>query len=611
MSAALAASTFAVAFIATALATPIVRMLVRRFGIVAPPAADRWHKHPTALMGGVAIFAGCVVGVGAMWFLLRSELGALAVPRSTLGIVGAAALMFAAGVADDLSHFRPATKLSFQIAAAALLMIFGTVFPLTPWTTVNVLFTVFWFIGVTNALNLLDNMDGVAAGVSGIAALFLGITLFLHNQPALAGLCIALSGAAAGFLPFNFSRASIFMGDSGSLFIGALLAGLAAAFPSGASPSVVSALFVPAIIVIVPIIDTVLVSLTRTLAGLPVTVGGRDHTAHRLVAMGLTERQVALLLYLFAAIGGGVALLLQALDTAVALSTGAVFLGALAVAAAYLSKLHVYQYRDELPGVATVVVSNLLHKRRAAEVLLDVVAFAVAYHAAYLLRWDNVLPPDQVANFHDTLPIAIACNTLAFFAAGIYRGDWHRLSLSDVHRLARAIMMGGVLTFAVCAFLFPRAPLSRATFVITSLLIAALTLSMRASFRSLDRVRNRLRPHGRICLIYGAGRCGELAFREMMQNERLDFRPVGFIDDDPKRRGRMVLGHPVIGSLADLPDALEATSAAAVVVAIRDLPPARLEQLLELTAPFATIEVVALRISFEAPLQRWNDRAIV
>src|SRR5687767_4079448 len=212
--------------------------------------------------------------------------------------------MFLTGLVDDRFHLRPSSKLVMQALAAAIVVTAGVVYPLTPWTSVNSLATVFWFIALTNALNLLDNMDGVAAGVAALAALFLAITFGIQGGGGeLVALSAALAGAALGFLPYNFHPASIFMGDSGSLFLGALIASVGAAYPSSASVSIVPVLFVPVFIAVIPILDTLLVTVTRTLAGRPISSGGRDHTAHRLVALGLRERQVAMMLYAFAIAG--------------------------------------------------------------------------------------------------------------------------------------------------------------------------------------------------------------------------------------------------------------------------------------------------------------------
>jgi UDP-GlcNAc:undecaprenyl-phosphate GlcNAc-1-phosphate transferase len=587
---------FLAAIVATLVLTPIVRWFARTIGLVAAPTKDRWHERPTALLGGIAVYGGFLAGVStAVW----TGSAGLIPPRVGVGLVLASTLMFLAGLADDKLKVRPATKLIFQTIAAALLISFGVIYPATPWTTINVLVTVFWFIALTNALNLLDNMDGVAVGVGGIGASFLALTFLWEGELALASVCLALAGATFGFLPYNFSRASIFMGDSGSLFIGALLAGLGAAYPGTAPASIVSVLFVPAMIAIIPILDTFLVTVARTLAGRSISVGGRDHTSHRLVAMGLSERQVALLLYAFALCGGALALLLRGAPNAIAVPIGAVFLVALVVFAAYLGRMHSYPAVAKPAGRATLLISNLLHKRRALEVVLDIICFAIAYQVAYLLRWDGHLSPKQSALFANSLALVVATKLAAFGLLGVYRGVWHRLSVADAHRLVRASMLASLLTVALLVFFFRDAGFARGILVIDACLALLLVTGTRASFRSLDEVRHSLDHNGSPTLLYGAGRAGELVIRETTGNPKLGLRPIGFVDDDPNKHGRLVCGYPVLGGFDDIAKWTKAKRIRTIVVCSRHLPEKNLASLVA-TCRELDIKVLQLRLDLEA-----------
>src|SRR6266516_3699852 len=293
--------------LAVALAvTHAVRALARSLGLIARPTADRWHQRPTALMGGIAIAAGTLVGVVA-WFTIAAFgwspefTAAHPWPRA---VAASAAFMFGVGLVDDLVRLRPQLKFLLQLLAGVVLVAAGATFALTPWHLINVLATVFWFVALTNAFNLLDNMDGVAAGVGAIAALFLGVMFAMQGAWFHAAVAWSLAGAALGFLRYNFHPAIIFMGDAGSLFIGSARAGLVVTSPATVSGSLGSVVLVPLTIVAVPVLDTALVTVTRTLSGRGISQGGRDHSTHRLVALGLAEKQVALLLYGFAAVGG-------------------------------------------------------------------------------------------------------------------------------------------------------------------------------------------------------------------------------------------------------------------------------------------------------------------
>lgn len=591
---------FAAAFAGTLALTPLVRAFARSVGLVAKPTADRWHVRPTALLGGIAVYGGFLVGaLTALWVGGVESGGVLKVlGRPGVGIMLSSSLMFLVGLVDDKLRLRPATKLVFQGLAAGIVISFGVVYPVTPWTMVNVLVTFFWFLALTNALNLLDNMDGVAIGVAGIAALFLSVTFAMEGAWVLAAVCIALAGSALGFLPYNFHRASIFMGDSGSLFLGSLLASMGAAYPSTASASIVSVLFVPALIVIIPILDTLLVAVARTLAGRPISLGGRDHTSHRLVAMGLSERQVALLLYTFAAAGGGLAMVLRGASPAVGLSVGGVFMVGLLTFAAYLGHLHSYSPSERPSGRVTLLISDLLHKRRAFEVVLDLILFAVAYEVAYLLRWDGNPPADQSLLFERTLALVVVAKSVAFGLMGVYRGHWHQISTADAHRIAKATLLGSLLSVAALVLFFPSAGFARGVLVIDALVVMLLVTGARLSFRSLEMVRHSLHQEAVPTLIYGAGRAGEMVVREMVSNPALMLRPVGFIDDDRTKHGRLVHGYPVLGGVEDLARVVGPRGVRKIVICSRKLRPDNVDRLRGSCSELS-LELLKLHLEFQ------------
>ena len=591
---------FAAALIAALLLTPLVRAEARRTGRVAAPRGDRWHRKPTALMGGTAIFLAFFTAMAAMvLFDLADPAQSSVARRGGLGIILAATVMFAAGVVDDRLGLRPASKLILEGTAAAIVVSFGVVFPISPWVSVNVVVTIFWFIALTNALNLLDNMDGVATGVAAISAAFLAATFGLQGDWFMAALCAALAGATLGFLPYNWHPASIFMGDSGSLFLGALLAGLGAAYPAALSQSIFPIFFIPALIVAIPILDTALVTVTRILAGRSPAQGGRDHTTHRLVAMGLSERQAALVLFGLATAGGCVGLVVRFANAPLGLWSIAIFVILLVLLGTYLTRLHTY-----VPSAAdanahiTHLVSNLLYKRRAFEVVLDIVLFALAYYTAYMLRWDAVIPSSQHAILAKTLGIAVASQSVAFGLLGVYRGAWHQITIVDVHRILKAAALGTLITVVAVVFVFRTETFARGVFVIQGILVAILAVGTRASVLSFELVRVSLRASGSRTLIYGAGRAGELALRELQANPQLNFQPVGFIDDDEKKRGHLVHGLPVCGPLADIEAIIERYTPERIVLSTGKVTGARLKRLVE-ACQESGLELLRLELKFK------------
>jgi len=557
------------------LLTPAVRALARSLRLIARPTADRWHTRPTALMGGIAIATGTLVGVVA-WFALPAfgwSTGFAAAQPWPRAVAASATFMFGVGLVDDLVRLRPQLKFILQLLAGVVLVGAGATLSLTPWYLVNVLATVFWFVALTNAFNLLDNMDGVAAGVGAIAAIFLGVSFAFQGAWLHAAAAWSLAGAALGFLRYNFHPASIFMGDAGSLFIGSLLAGLVVTSPASVSGSLVAVLFVPLAIVAVPIVDTALVAVTRALAARAISQGGKDHSTDRLVALGLGERQVALLLYGFAAVGGGIGLVLMRLDLALGLMLGTVFLVALSLLAAYLGRLQV-GYPDKAAGwkPATIVATELLYKRRLATMLLDVVLVAVAYYGAFRLKFEGGFAPvGYMAAYQATLGFVIALKAITFGSFGMYRGAWRYASMVDLYRTLAAIAVSSTALYWYTHWRVPALATSNVLYI-DALLTAAFVLSARLSFRSLELMRRRLRRGGERVAIYGAGDGGELAVRELLNNGELGLQPFCFLDDDPRKHGERIHGVPVLGGLDNLAYVAEHHHVRRILIATKKLP---------------------------------------
>jgi UDP-GlcNAc:undecaprenyl-phosphate/decaprenyl-phosphate GlcNAc-1-phosphate transferase len=290
----------AASFLFTILCVPLVKRLAIRWGCTAMPRKERWHTRPTPTLGGLAIFVGFLVPV-----LLLSPNLSSALPFLIIGTQ-----MFVVGIYDDMRRINPATKLIGQIIGAATAIFFGYSLNFFTWAPLDALLTAIWIVGLTNSLNLLDNMDGLAGGIALIAALYLAF-LFTHQGDAQhVVLALALAGALGGFLLHNFYPASIFMGDAGSLFLGATLS-LLTVHANGQASNILSLVAIPTCILLVPILDTTLVTITRLLRGQPISQGGRDHASHRLVILGLSEPQAVLLLCLMATIAGASAVLIK------------------------------------------------------------------------------------------------------------------------------------------------------------------------------------------------------------------------------------------------------------------------------------------------------------
>ena len=285
--------------------TPFVRLAARHFGLVAKPKTDRWHKKPTAMMGGVAIWLSVLITY--IFFLPHTP--------HTWVIITVSSFLFFVGLVDDLIHTKPYQKLIGQIVGAAAVVNYGLSLPWTRSASVNIAITIFWLIGITNAINLLDNMDGLATGIAAIASAFLTLNFIAGGQPVEAIMMAVFTAALLGFLIYNSTPASIFMGDCGSMFIGFFLASTALVNLSGGrSRSFLPVLAVPILVLFIPIFDTTFVTILRKLSGRSASQGGRDHTSHRLVALGMSERRAVWMLYGLAAVSGLLAVAVRALS---------------------------------------------------------------------------------------------------------------------------------------------------------------------------------------------------------------------------------------------------------------------------------------------------------
>ncbi|MEA2328951.1 MAG: UDP-GlcNAc:undecaprenyl-phosphate/decaprenyl-phosphate GlcNAc-phosphate transferase, partial [Thermoanaerobaculia bacterium] len=431
----------------------------------------------------------------------------------------------------------------------ALVMYFGLVLPWTNSAAINMMITLVWLIGITNAVNMLDNMDGLSVGIAAIAATFLGINFAINGQFNEALMLAGFAGALLGFLIYNHSPASIFMGDCGSMFVGFFLATTALMSQGGGggrSRSIVAVLAVPVLVLLVPIFDTTFVTLMRKMAGRAASQGGRDHTSHRLVALGLSEKHAVWMLYSLAVGGGVLALIVRHATMDVSIVSIATFTIVLTFLGIHLGRVRVYDETELAAAREKPVVSFLLdlsYKRRIFEVILDVVLISLAYYLAYAVKFGPVSESGDWQLFIKTLPVVVVVKLAMFLASGIYRGLWRYASLANVVDFARATIVSSVATMLVIVIAFRFEGFSRMVFAIDAVLMMVVLTGSRFAFRMLRRVFPA--NHSESCrrvLIYGAGDGGELVYRELRNNSELHAVPVAFVDDDPAKNGRLIHG---------------------------------------------------------------------
>lgn len=517
---------------------------------ISIPREDRWHKRSVALYGGIGIFISFVLGILIYFFLndffnLHSNLFAF--------LIGSIIIFFV-GLIDDRLRIKPSTKLIGEIMAVSVPIAAGWFLDVTPWDISNIIITFFWFLGIINAVNLIDNMDGLASGVVLISTFTLIVLRiitfgFLEFDFVLATTIIFFC-AVLGFWFFNRRPASIFMGDGGSLFLGYLLAGIAIQIvPKGfiGVSSTIFALFLPVAALAVPIFDTILVSTLRISHGRSVSVGGKDHSSHRLVGLGFSEDIAVTILYGLAMIGGLLTIAIS-LWPEYLLILGTFYVLFLVFIGIYLGRVKIYS--ESQRGLDkthwTPLITHFFHKRHVVEVFLDFVLISVSYYFAIYLRFEGALEAHgQLILYVQSLPILVASCLFVFYVSGIYRGIWHFITIADLERYIKGVIGGVSLTIFLLVFFYRFEGYSRAAFFIFAIILFLSLIGTRLSFRIFDNLIKRKNSISktRNIVVYGAGRGGRLLYDECLNNSLYeDCSIIGFIDDDPEKQNRSIAG---------------------------------------------------------------------
>lgn len=538
-------------FVLSLIITPLVKKFAIAFNYVAIPKENRWHNKATALLGGVSVF----VSMMTVWFLAVSLMGWSAYGRPLPMIICFSA-MFVLGLIDDLYNMAPHSKLVGQIVIASTLVFFGYRFGWTDSETTNLLLSIFWVVGITNAYNLLDNMDGLASGIAFIAGNFLFFSLYMGQTAGpLLLINVIYLGAMLGFLIYNFNPASIFLGDSGSLFIGCVIACLAMTgnthvMDNNSFESLFAVIAIPILILFIPILDTSFVSIMRKLFGRPISKGGKDHSSHRLVAIGFSEKRAVLVLYGFSIVSGLLALAIDNLGFGTSLVVVVLYLLVVIFFWIYLAKVKIYPekpiFSTDISTAFTSWFIDFIIKARVFDVLLDFILVSIAYYLAYLLRFEGAIG-DNFDFFLKSLPIIIACQLFCFYILGVYRGVWSKTGLRDVIVYGKAITAGTILAILMLLFLYRFQSFSRALFVIYWILMLILVSLSRFSFRLLDDEVRKEKNTGSPILVYGAGVGGHMVLNEVETNHSLGLKIIGFIDDNSTIHKKQIQGYEVLG----------------------------------------------------------------
>ena len=587
---------FLTALVVTYLLTPLVRGLACRFGVMDLPNERRPHKHPTARGGGLAV----VLGVGTACLV------ALAFPGGNrpggfdlhwlLGFAPAALVLLVVGLVDDIHGLRPWKKLVGQLLAAVLICISGTHFgklfghALPP--VLDDIMVVLWIVAVINAFNLIDGLDGLASGLAVISATGLGGILVLGHLSGNILVLVALAGACLAFLRYNFHPATIFLGDTGSMFIGLVLG--VVALQSFTKNTFFLSLAIPMLVLGVPIYDTLLAIWRRSVRRLlssqePAGTGQRpgimradmEHLHHRLIQGGLSTRRVATILCV---INGGLVAFGLLMATFKSHASGIFLLALLAAVYVLLRRMAVIELRDTgkmlLTGLRRPTHSQL---KALAYPVWDMVCLAGALGFA---MW--IYEPQKVAFWHTwflDLPVWVTPTFSLLAISRTYVTVWTRARILDVLMLVFTLQAGLLLSLGIALLIDPY---NASHWLLRVLVIGALAhpaiIGVRVFYRCIEEIVSYLKssdePNAKAerVVLYGAGGRCQLFLRERGFNDSLSFDNriiVGLIDDEPSLHFNWVHGHMVLGGSRDLPQLIPRHRITGIVITAALNPKAR------------------------------------
>jgi len=538
------------------------RAIAFHVGAIDQPGPRKIHKQPMPRLGGLA-----VVGGASVVFAAAHPLPAKVLLPIALGLLPVLIISFM----DDIRSVRAMTKLIVHFAGAWIAVYGGIVIPGTVsffghdirlgWLAVPI--SLAWIACVTNAFNIIDGLDGLSAGLALISSVSLAAVSIFTGHYAIASASMILAGSLTGFLPHNFYPARIFLGDTGATAIGFVLACLT--LGGGGLKSAGLAVALPLLIVGVPLADTVISVLRRVAARFEGNSHGlmepdSRHIHHRLLALGLNQRRAALTLYIAGAVLATTGLLSLFMEQRKA---GLLLVAILAAAFVGIFKLGYDEFAVWRRGSLLKIYDAPVLRIGLFIAFVDISLVVIALYASTILKYDAWAWRGQQVQMLAILP---GLTVSVFAAMGVYKCSWRNPNVQDMLKLAAATLTAAFSSFVVAAILLDSAA-TATFFVLYTMCLFALVAACRISYQVLCHWNQRARRVGEPVIIYGAGNSGSLALREMQANDGVPMIPVGFIDDDPIKRGRWINGYPVLGSVAALEDIVTTRKIRGVVVA--------------------------------------------
>jgi UDP-GlcNAc:undecaprenyl-phosphate GlcNAc-1-phosphate transferase len=585
--------------------TPLVRILSKRANIYDIPSERKIHRNPTPLLGGIPIFLSFNLTLLIGYFLnngyIREFLADKWKPLFLCQII-----ILGMGIFDDIIKLKPRLKFLIQIFAGSLLVFFGIGITdisnpfsggLIHLGMLSIPVTILWVVGITNALNLIDGLDGLAAGTSLIVCIaFFGISFFFQDI-GISFVSLILAGSVLGFLRYNFYPAKIFLGDSGSLLLGFLLAVLS--IQGSYKGATLIAVLVPILVLGFPIMET-LISMARRflrsvhmvdfpngngkfkalfLNGFAMFEADKDHVHHRLLKLGISHKKVVLILYgLCAALCAFAFLMAMLKDINVTLFIVAIIM-AFVIG---IRSLKYQEFKILESGLLLPLFSFPVVNKRVFQAFFDLLFISLSFYFSFVLIFNNFGSYEKSLLIR-TLPIVLVVKIAIFFASGLYNRSWSYSGIEDLLMLARSLVLSSVGSLLLLGLVFGLSSFGGILFFLIDFYIAAtFIMGYRISFKLVRSLYNRNSGSmGKKVLIYGAGYRGSVALDELKKNGSTFYSPIGFIDDDIDKKGKIIHNCPILGSIEDIRDLVSQNDVAEILVSTDKIEKEKIGKLME------------------------------
>ncbi|HUI64597.1 MAG TPA: hypothetical protein VL126_07140 [Bacteroidota bacterium] len=558
---------FAAAAAGAILLTPWVIRLAHRVGAVDQPNERKTHQMPTPRMGGVAVLASFALSLGVLWLLTPQLVSRIWIwDRQSLWLGVALLLMLTLGIWDDIRTLGPGRKFLAQLAIGSLVYFAGFSIQIISFPNsaghlhlevFDYVATMLWIIGVTNAVNLIDGLDGLASGVGMISCLTIAPIAYLNSDYGTAILAVLMAGGLLGFLRYNFNPAKIFLGDSGSLVLGFVLAVLS--IKSSTKATTAFAIVVPILALGLPIMETLLSMLRRFLSSVyPTAVSStlpaklktmflpdKGHIHHRLIASGLSHRGAVLTLYIVSCLLGAGAFALSVVhDVSSSLILivvgGAAFFG--------IRQLKYTEMAVLKNGILLPLYDRELVNRETFQRFLDVFSVLISFFTArQLAEWRGL---EHLLTREFIITVAMVClvQVIIIQLSGVYRGSLRHTGLREAVRAAMGVAQAVVVTGLLFAFVVtPPIRVTVGTMVFDFYLLLTCVVGSRISFSVLKHFSQPSVKEGTRVMLYGAGMTGRLMLERIKTGFLPGLVPVGFLDDNPQLEGKEIDGLTVYG----------------------------------------------------------------